>query len=42
VVITWDRDYWFSETYDWPTHDVAINVGETCEPIFIPLLLKDH
>ena len=42
VLITWDRDYWFSETYDWPTHDVAINVGETCEPIFIPLLLKDH
>ena len=38
MLISWDGDYWFSQTYDWPTHDV----GGTCEQLFIPLLLKNN
>ncbi len=42
MAITVEGMFWFSEFYGWPSYDVAINAGETCEQLFIPLLLKNN
>jgi hypothetical protein len=40
MAITVEGRFWFSEIYGWPTYDVALETGETCRQLFLPLALK--